>query len=125
MIPTAAILLGLAAIGGATMFGMLFKGKERPNWLRAGHFALGGAGLVILVVALVYRSLAGEGEQVFGLGMVAAVLLVVAASLGVSMLVLVGKKRRIPPALPIAHGLTALAGVILTFLDIGSSGGSV
>jgi hypothetical protein len=99
----AAILLGIAALGGAGLLLLRFRGGNPPLLFAAVHGPIAAAGLGALAVAVF-------GGGVRGAPMYALGTLVLAAILGVFLIVNHLKGRLIPLTLALFHGMTALLG---------------
>lgn len=107
MFHTAIILFALAALGGATMAVLHFRGRPSPPGLLAAlHGILAASGLIVLLVA-VLRS-AGGGAPAIALG-----LFLLAALGGFVLLSFHLRGNRQPSALVLGHGLLAVAGFLL------------
>lgn len=73
MLIAAAILFAVAAVGGATMAIMHFRGRTPPPVpLALVHGLLAAAGLVVLILALLETSFAGLGAAALAIFLVAA-----------------------------------------------------
>jgi hypothetical protein len=103
------VLLGLAALGGATMVVLRARGGNPPLLLALGHGAIAAAGLVALVVAV-----AAGGWT--GLPFVALLILVAASLLGAYVASFHLRGLLLPLDFALYHGLLAAAGygVLLT-----------
>jgi hypothetical protein len=111
MISTAIILFAVAAVGGATMAALHFRGRAAPPVaLAALHGLLAASGLVVLLV-VVLRS-GPEGMPAMALG-----LFLLAALGGFGLLSFHLRRRRLPSALVLGHGLLAVAGFLLLVLS--------
>ena len=108
MMQTAAVLLAVSAVGGATMAGIRFSGKPQPPiWLAMLHGFLSAAALTLLIYAW----------ATVGLPMLASaavVLFVVAALGGVVMnLNYHWKLLPLPKWLVLVHATVAVIGFLL------------
>ncbi len=110
---SAALLFGLAALGGLLMAGMRLTGSPRPPaWLAMGHGMLAAAGLTLLIYAAV-----SVGVPI--LAQYAIALLILAAIGGVAMNLLYHwKMMALPVPLMILHALLAIAGFGLLLMVI-------
>ncbi|HEY2837886.1 MAG TPA: hypothetical protein VGJ26_01970 [Pirellulales bacterium] len=110
---TAAIVLGLAALGGLTLAGTRLSGQPRPQtWMAVGHGLVAATGLGLLIYAVV----AGSVPQ---LAQVALGVLILAALGGAA--IFVGfhlRERPLPIPLVIGHGLVAATGYALLLASI-------
>jgi uncharacterized membrane protein HdeD (DUF308 family) len=105
---TCAVLLALAAIGGATMAVMTFGGKPRPpTWLAMLHGFLAAAAVTLLLYA----------SATVGLSIVAnaalALFLIAAAGGAYMNLEFHWKLLPLPKWLVLVHGAIAVAGYLL------------
>ena len=105
---TAAVLLAISAVGGATMAGMRFSGRAYPpTWLAMLHGFLSAAALTLLIYAWCTVGLPT-------LAAVAVVLFVVAALGGVVMnLGYHWKQLPLPKWLVLVHAAIAVIGFLL------------
>lgn len=111
-LPTIAVFcFVLAALGGLVMALRAFSDRDLPWALAIGHGALGAAGLVVLLTAV----LSGPGS---GLLLASLVVLVVAALGGFYLLSFHVRGHRHPRAVIVVHALAALAGVGLLIAAI-------
>lgn len=107
MFNTAIILFAIAALGGAAMAVLHFRGRAAPPALLAAlHGILAASGLVVLLLA-VLRSGAG-GTPAVALG-----LFVLAALGGFGLLSFHLRQRRLPNGLVLGHGLLAVVAFLL------------
>jgi uncharacterized membrane protein HdeD (DUF308 family) len=105
---TAAVLLALAAIGGATMAIIRFGGKPHPpTWLAMLHGFLAAAAVTLLLYACFTVGLPTLAK--------AALALFVIAALGGAVLNLNyhWKQLPLPKSLMLAHGALAVVGFLL------------
>ena len=109
----AAILLTLAAFGGAVLASFPLRGIPRPpTWLALGHGAIAAAGLATLIYLVFTTTVA---TLVFS----AAAILVAAAIGGIALFAGFHLRQRpLPLVLVLGHGLTAVTGVALLWLSI-------
>lgn len=112
----AAVLFGLAALGGLVMAVDRVRGRPTPNGMLAGaHGVLAGAGVVVYLIALL------GADDPPGLGVAALVLFVLAALGGAGLLLGFHLRQQ---ALPIwllgTHAVVAVvAYVLLLFAMLG------
>jgi len=105
---TAAVLLAVAAIGGATMAIIRFGGKPHPpTWLAMLHGFLAAAATTLLLYACFTVGLPALAK--------AALVLFVVAALGGAVLNLNyhWKQLPLPKSLVLAHGALAVVGFLL------------
>lgn len=110
---TAAIVLGIAALGGLTLAGIRLSGTPRPpTWMALAHGAIAATGLVILIYAAVNTTLPGLAQVALGVFILAA--------LGGATLFLGFhlREKALPIALVLGHGLIAVTGYVLLLLSI-------
>ena len=108
MLQTAAILLGLTAVGGLILAIMRFTGTERPpSWLAMGHGLLAASGLTLLLYA-------GLSVGISRLAWVGLALLLLAA-LGGAFLNLAyhAQGLALPKNIVVVHALLAVPGFVL------------
>jgi hypothetical protein len=104
MFNTAIILFAIAALGGATMAFMHFKGRTPPPLaLAALHGILAATGLIVLLLAVMKAGTGGTPGIALGL-------FVLAALGGFGLLSFHLRGRALPNGLVIGHGLLAVAG---------------
>ncbi len=104
MFEFAIVLFAIAALGGATMAVLHFRGQSPPKLaLAAVHGVFAAAGLVVLLVAML--QVGTGGAQGIALG-----LFVVAALGGFALLSFHLRGKPLPGALIVGHGLLAVAG---------------
>lgn len=104
----AAILFGLAAVGGLIMAFIRWSGAPRPpDWLAMGHGLLAAAGLTLLIQAAVTVGLPVLGQAALGLFVLAA--------LGGAFINLRYHARQLPLPKPwiVAHALLAVIAFVL------------
>jgi hypothetical protein len=109
----AAVIIGLAAVGGLTLAGIRLSGKPRPpTWMAIGHgiVAVTGVGLLVYValttglptmalVALGFFAAAAVGGAILFLGFHMA-------------------EKALPIPLVIGHGLVAVTGFVILLLSV-------
>ena len=104
----AAIVLGLAAIGGLTLAAIRLRGTPRPpTWMAIGHGIVAATGLILL-------GYAAATTGVPQLAQIALGVLVLAAAGGAT--IFLGfhmKERPLPIPFVIGHGLIAIVGYAL------------
>jgi hypothetical protein len=111
-VEAATIVLGLAALGGATLAGIRLSGTPRPpTWMALGHGAVAATGLVLLTYYVTTAS------GVPGLAQIALGVLVLAA-LGGAVLFLGFhiRERLLPIPLVLGHGVVAATGYALLLI---------
>lgn len=107
MISTAIILFAVAALGGATMAVLHFRGRVAPPAVLAVlHGLLAASGLVVLALAVLGAGTGGAPAIALGLFLLAALG-------GFALLSYHLRRRRLPSALVLGHGLLAVAGFLL------------
>jgi len=107
MLNVALILFAIAALGGATMAVLHFRGRAQPPALLATlHGLLAASGLVALLVAVVRDGLSG-------LPAIALALMLVAALGGFGLLSFHIRGRTQPGGLIVGHGMLAVAGFLV------------
>jgi hypothetical protein len=113
MMKAAAVLLGIAAIGGLTMAVIRFRGAERPPTIfLMAHGLLAAAALTLLIYAAAtvgLPALAMAGTVIF------AVVAIVGAWLNLNYH---SKMLAIPKTPIIVHGLAAVVGYVLLLLSV-------
>jgi hypothetical protein len=113
IVELAAVVLGLAALGGLTLAGIRLLGTPRPpTWMALGHGAAAVTGVALL-------SYAAWATGVPGLAQVALGLFVLAAFGGA--VIFFGfhlRDRPLPIPLVIGHGLIAITALSLLLLSI-------
>lgn len=107
----AAVLFGLAALGGATLAFLRIKGGNPPLLLAVGHGMIAAAALVTLAVGVI-------GGGVRGPAMIALVLLGLAAVGGFVMAAIHRSGRLIPLTLVFGHGTIAVAGFVALLVHL-------
>lgn len=107
MLDIALILFAIAAVGGATMAVLHFRGRAQPPVLLATvHGLLAASGLVALLLAVVRDGLGGLATVALGLFLVAALG-------GFGLLSFHIRRRAQPGGLIVGHGLLAVAGFLV------------
>ena len=98
----AAVLFGLAAVGGLTMATIVLRGAPRPpTWMALGHGAIGAAGLVTLILAAIDPGIPRLAQVALGM-------FVLAALGGLTLFGLFHLKGRpLPIPFVLGHGLLA------------------
>ena len=110
---SAAIVLGLAALGGVTLAGIRLSGTPRPpTWMALGHGAVAATGLVLLIYTV-------GSTTVPELAQIATGVLVLAA-LGGAVLFLGFhlKEKPLPIPLVLGHGTIAATGYAMLLIAI-------
>src|SRR6185437_3990817 len=101
------ILFAVAAIGGALMAIMRLRGRPRPPLaLALVHGGVAAAGLVFLILSVVNGS-------VTDIARIALVVFIVAALGGFVLFSFHLRKKPLPVALVLGHGLIAVVGFVL------------
>lgn len=114
----AAILLGVASLGGAVLASRRLRDKPLPLWLALGHGAIGVAGLALLLSFVAdLISIAGE-RAMWGLVPVASAVLTAAACGGLALASFRFRERPIPTPIVALHGLVAVSGYVCLVLGI-------
>jgi hypothetical protein len=107
----AALLLGLAALGGLLLAGIRLSGVPRPpTWLALGHGAIAATGLGFLIFAV-------TSSTVPALAQISLAVLVLAALGGITIFAgfhLRGQALPIP--LVLGHGIAAIVGYVLLLI---------
>jgi hypothetical protein len=110
---TAAIVLGIAALGGLALAGIRLSGTPRPpTWMALVHGAVAAAGLILLIYAAVQTGIPRLAQIALGVFVVAA--------LG-GATIFVGfhlRERPLPIPLVIGHGLIAVVGYVLLLVSL-------
>jgi hypothetical protein len=109
----AALVLGLAALGGLTMAVIRLRGAPRPpTWLALAHGAVAATGLVLLVYATLTSATPFLAQVALGV-------FVLAALGGAAMFFLFHlREKALPIPMVIGHGLAALTGYVLLLLSL-------
>lgn len=106
MLTWAAVLFGLAAVGGLTMAALKGRGATPSLWIAAGHGLLAVAALILLLVGVVRG-----GTGAFSIA--ALVLFVVAAVWGLELLRSHLRQGSFPLGGALGHGVVALVALAL------------
>ena len=109
----AAIVLGLAALGGLTLAGIRLMGSPRPpTWMALGHGAVAATGLGLLIYAAVDPGIPNLAQIALGV--------IVLAALGGSTIFLGFhlRARPLPIPLVVGHGLIAATGYGLLLIAL-------
>lgn len=110
---TAAILFGIAALGGLTMAVMRLQGKPLPPlWLAAVHGVIAASGLVMLVMAIAEGTVpkaAVISAVGFGLAALGGAFLLVGFHL---------KEKALPIPIMLTHGIVAVISFIILLTAI-------
>ncbi len=108
----ALVLFALAALGGAYMAMLRFRGAERPPMAIAlVHGGAAAAGLIALILAV-------AGVPAPGLGKVALGVFVVAALGGAVLFGNHLQKRALPKNIVVIHALVAVTGFVLLLVAV-------
>jgi hypothetical protein len=113
----AAIVLALAAIGGATLAVIRLRGAPWPPlWMALGHGAVAATGVVLLIYAALSEGIPVLAKVALGIFVLAA--------LGGAVLLLAFHMRSKPLPIPfvIGHGVIAATGFVLLLLSIWGGG---
>ena len=107
----AAILLGLAALGGLLIAGMRLNGIPRPpTWLALGHGAIAATGLGFLIYA-------ATSSTVPALAQISLAVLILAALGGIT--IFAGfhlREQALPIPLVLGHGIAAIVGYAMLLI---------
>jgi hypothetical protein len=108
-------LLGLTVILGGVLVlvGAKTPGKPPSAWLASLHGIVAAAGVAVLLAALIEGPTRGVATGTQSFGTIAAVLLLLAAGLGIASLVIHIRKRRLPGFWAGAHATIAIAGYVI------------
>lgn len=112
MFSTSIILFALAALGGLTMAGMFFAKKRWPGILTAGHGVLAVVGLIVLIVAVM--GIVDRNKELA----TALVLFIVTALGGITLVSFDLRKKSLPPALIVIHGVLAIVSFIVLIVGV-------
>jgi hypothetical protein len=107
----AAILFGLAAVGGATLAALRLRGGNPPLGLAFVHGTAAAAALVTLAVGVI-------GGHLGGAAMVSLILFVVAALGGFFLIATHLRGRLIPLSVVFVHGTVAVAGFVALLVHL-------
>jgi hypothetical protein len=111
------VLFALAALGGAFMASLVFRGKPHPPMgIAIGHGLLAAAGLVTLLFAVM-------GGQAPGLAKAALVIFVIAALGGFTLFAMHLQRKALPKPVVAIHGLVAVTAFALLLVAILGRGG--
>ncbi len=115
MLASSLALLGLAALIGAALalIGAKPVGKPPSAWLASLHGSFAVAGFALLLVALIEGPVRGVATGTQSFGMIAAVLLFLAACFGIASLFLHIRRRRLPGFWASAHAMIAVSGFVI------------
>jgi hypothetical protein len=109
----AAIVLGLAALGGLTLSGIRLSGKPLPpTWLALGHGAVAATGLAMLIYTAISSGIPGLAQVALGVFILAAL---GGATMFLGFHI---RGRALPIPLVIGHGLIAVTGYVLLLVSI-------
>ncbi len=111
MLNIAAVVFAIAALGGIVLAAHVLRGRFAPWALSLLHAALGAAGLVLVLVAVLGGA---RGNAALALG------LLVLAALGGFLLASFHYRKQLPPKAIVVHAVVAVAGfgVLLAALRI-------
>lgn len=104
-------LFAIAALGGVTLVGMRFMGKQMPLPLVVVHGIFAAAGIVTLIVNVVQT-------RTNGLMNLSLVLFIIAAAGGFTLFSLHLMKNRLPGLLIAAHGLAAVISFLVLLVAV-------
>jgi hypothetical protein len=110
---TAAIVLGIAALGGLALAGIRVSGTPRPpTWMALGHGAVAASGLILLIYAAVQTGIPSLAQIALGVFIMAA--------LGGAIIFVGFHLRERPLSIPlvIGHGLIAVTGYVLLLVSL-------
>lgn len=107
----ALVLFALGAIGGSILASMRFAGRQLPMPLALLHGALGAAGIVSLLLAVL-----GDGSP--GTARTALILFIVAAVGGFVLFSFHLRKRELPTGVVVVHGLVAVAAFLVLLVGV-------
>ena len=114
MLTTAAILLALAALGGATLATLHVRKGTAPLALAGLHGIVAGTGLLVFAWhAIRYGSAGMAGTAGLSLGC-----FILAVPIGFTMLGFHLRKRRLPRILIAVHATLALTGYVLLLVTL-------
>jgi hypothetical protein len=112
-VEVAAVVLGLAALGGVMLAVSRLSGTPRPpTWMALGHGAVAAVGLGLLIYAAVSAGIPGLAQVALGIFILAA-LGGAGLFLGFHL-----RERPLPIPLVIGHGLTAVTGFVLLIVSL-------
>ena len=104
-------LFAIAAIGGLTLAGMKFMGRELPMPLALGHGGFAAAGLVMLIITIVQ-------SKINVLMYVSLLLFFLAAMGGFILFSLHLMKKAQPNWLIVVHGLSAVISSVVLLIAL-------
>jgi len=109
----AAVLFGLAALGGLTLAGIRFTGTPRPpTWLALGHGAIAATALLTLIYTAATTTVPLLAQVAIGV-------FVLAALGGITIFTLFHlRERPLPIPFIVGHGLIAVTGFVLLLIAI-------
>jgi hypothetical protein len=112
-IQLAAVLLGLAALGGIMLAGTRFSGRPRPpTWMALGHGGVAAAGLVTLLYVAATQTLPT-------IAYVATAGFVLAALGGITIFTLFHlREKPLPIPLVLGHGTIAAISYVLLLVAL-------
>ena len=115
MLASSLTLLGLAALLGAALalVGAKAAGKPPSAWLASLHGIVAVSGFALLLAALIEGPARGAATGTQSFGAIAAVLLLLAACLGIASLLLHIRRRRLPGFWASAHAVIAVSGFVI------------
>lgn len=110
----AAVLFGVAALGGLVLALMRFRGREIPSLaLALVHGLVAASGLVLLLIAV-----AGGGLAT--LALVALIIFGVAALGGFAIFSFHLRKKALPKPLIVVHAVVAVGAFVLLLVGLGT-----
>jgi hypothetical protein len=113
----AAVVLGLAALGGMALAAIRLGGTPRPpTWMALGHGAVAATGLVLLIIAAMNPGIPRMAQVALGVFVLAA-LGGLAMFLGFHL-----KQKPLPVALVLGHGLIAVTAYVLLLIVVFDGG---
>lgn len=109
----AAIILGLAALGGLTLAGIRLSGVPRPpTWLALGHGAIAATGLGFFAYD-------AATSTIPALAQISLAVLVLAALGGITLFMgFHVREKPLPIPLVIGHGIAAVTGYVLLLVSL-------
>ena len=112
----AAVLFGVAALGGLVLAVMRFRGRELPPLgLALVHGLVAASGLVLLIVAV-------AGGPAGKLALIALVGFLIAALGGFGIFSFHLRKKALPIPLIAVHALVAVAAFVILLVGLGAHG---
>ena len=106
MVGTAAVVFGLAALGGIAMAALHFSKKPLPLPLAIAHGLAAATGLVLLIIAVATGATAT-------LVVTSLVLFIIAALGGFTLFSFYMRRQPLPSALVVGHALLAVSGFVV------------